>query len=82
MELNPNLRNEKPMTDPQIHGTAKFAWSDMDNPRNRVQPGYNNIGLYDTSLITSVVLPINSSLLTVMLHCSVITTSVYTTPRL
>jgi len=53
MESNPNLRDEKPMTNTLIHSTAKCAWSDLDNPRNRVQPGYNDIGLYDTSSIAS-----------------------------
>ena len=41
------------MTNTLIHSTAKCAWSDLDNPRNRVQPGYNDIGLYDTSSIAS-----------------------------
>ena len=52
--------------------------------RNTVEPGYNNIGLYDTSLITSDIggTTINSSLLIVTLYSPVLTTSVYTTPRL
>jgi hypothetical protein len=52
MESNPNFRDDKPMPDPLIHGAAKYAWSDLENPRNRVQPGYNDIGLYGTSSIT------------------------------
>jgi hypothetical protein len=45
---------------------------------NRVEPGYNEIGLYDTSSITRYsVVPINSSLLTTTLYSSVITTLVY-----
>jgi hypothetical protein len=43
-----------------------------------VEPGYNDIGLYDTSSIASDIdVPINSSLLTVTLYFSVITTLVY-----
>jgi hypothetical protein len=51
---------------------------------NTLKPGYNDNGLYDTSPIASDIpaVPINSSLLTITLHSPVITTSVYTTPRL
>jgi hypothetical protein len=44
-----------------------------------VEPGYNNIGLYDASPIASrySVVPINSSLLTITLYSSVIMTLVY-----
>ena len=61
-----------------------FGWSPSSvhgknnaKPINRfiykAEPAYNDIGLYDTSSIYSVV-PINSSLLTVTLYCPVITT--------
>ena len=43
-----------------------------------VEPAYNDIGLCDTSSIASdIVVPINSSLLTIKLLSSVITTLVY-----
>jgi hypothetical protein len=43
-----------------------------------VKPGYNDFALYDTSSIASdIVIPINSSLLTITLYSSVITTLVY-----
>jgi hypothetical protein len=43
-----------------------------------VEPGYNDIGLNDTSSIASgIVVPINSSLLTITLCSSIIMTLVY-----
>jgi hypothetical protein len=47
--------------------------------QNTVQPGYNDMGLYDISPIASdiPVAPINSSPLTGTLYSSVITTLVY-----
>jgi hypothetical protein len=45
---------------------------------NTAEPGYNDIGLYDASPITSdIVVPINSTLLTITLYPSFITTLVY-----
>jgi hypothetical protein len=42
-----------------------------------IEPGYNDIGLYDTSLIQSdIVVRINSSLLAITLYSSVTTTLV------
>jgi len=47
-------------------------------PSNTEEPGYNNIGLYDTSSITSdILVQINSSMLITTLYSSVITTLVY-----
>jgi hypothetical protein len=47
------------------------------NKRSTVQPGYNDIGLSDTSFLTSdTVLPINSSLLTITSYSSLIATLV------
>jgi len=48
---------------------------EMGGEINVVEPGYNDIGLYDTSSIAShsLVVPINSSLLTTILNTSVIT---------
>jgi hypothetical protein len=44
--------------------------------KKRIEPGYSDIGLYDTLLIESIysVVPINSSLLIITLYSSVITT--------
>jgi len=53
MESNPTFGDDKPMPDPLIHSTAKYPWSDLETPRNRVEPGYNDIGLYSTSSIAS-----------------------------
>jgi hypothetical protein len=68
------------------HNATLTAWYKFENERScdvkyaeyRAEAGYNDIGLYDTSPITSHIL----SQLTITLHSSVITTSVYTTPRL
>jgi hypothetical protein len=47
--------------------------------RNTVEPGYNDIGLYQhlTYRVRFPVVPINPSLLTITLYSSVITTLVY-----
>jgi hypothetical protein len=43
-----------------------------------VEPGYNDIGLCDTSSITSdILVSIDSLLLTITLYCSVLTTLIY-----
>jgi hypothetical protein len=49
-----------------------------EGTRYTVEPSYNDIGLYDTSSIASdILLPMDSSLLTITLHSSVITILVY-----
>jgi hypothetical protein len=60
-----------------------MPWGSEENvskskTENTVEPGYNDIGLYDTSPIASeIVVPINSSLLNITLQYSVIITLVY-----
>jgi hypothetical protein len=69
-----------------LTGLIASGWSEVKWPgkrtrkeaRNAGEPGYNDIGLYDTSSIASnIVVLINCTLLTVTLYSSVITTLVY-----
>jgi hypothetical protein len=55
---------------------ATLCWTE-DDRKNRVEPGYNDIGIYDTSSITSDNCRTNSPLLCIILYSSVITTLVY-----